>query len=120
MTLLLAHIDAYHHRQTVNFLAHQRVSDRAMLEQALEKMDAISKTNKDVVTEQSAKLVRRLLEIEADAAQGSNYTARTYDGDESDKGDEELRLHIPYLGVIKITRQGPISSLPSAKRDISR
>jgi hypothetical protein len=112
MTLLLAHIDAYHHRQTVNFLAHQRVSDRAMLEQALEKMDAISKVNKDVVTEQSAKLVRRLLEIEADAAQGSNYTARTYDGDESEKGDEELRLHIPYLGVIKIRRQGPISCGP--------
>ncbi|RFU32341.1 hypothetical protein B7463_g3971, partial [Scytalidium lignicola] len=110
MTLLLAHIDVYHHRQTINFLAHQRFSDRAILEQALEKMDVISKVNKDIVTEQSAKLVRRLLEIEADAAQGSNYTARTDDGGE--KGDEELRLHIPYLGVIKITRQGPISREP--------
>jgi hypothetical protein len=110
MTLLLAHINAYHHNQTLNFLAHQRLSDRAMLEQALEKMDVISKGNEDVVTEQSATLIRRLLDIEADAAQGSNYTARADDSNEN--GDEELRLHIPYLGIIKITRQGPISREP--------
>ncbi len=110
MTLLLAHVDAYHHRQSINFLAHQRLGDRAMLEQALEKMDVISKANKDVVTEQSAKLIRRLLEIEADAAQGNSYaTARTDDGGEK---EDELRLHIPYLGVIKIARQGPISREP--------
>ena len=31
---------------------------------------------------------------------------------EGKKEGEELRLHIPYLGVIKIARQGPISREP--------
>lgn len=116
MTLLLAHLDAHHHREATNFLAHQRLSDRAMLDQALERMDVISNVNKDVITEKSAILIRRLLDIEADAAEGSSYTARSVRGDddvqEGKKEGEELRLHIPYLGVIKIARQGPISREP--------
>lgn len=116
MTLLLAHLDAHHHREATNFLAHQRLSDRAMLDQALERMDVISNVNKDVITEKSAILIRRLLDIEADAAEGSSYTARSARGDddvqEGKKEGEELRLHIPYLGVIKIARQGPISREP--------
>ncbi|KAL8727817.1 MAG: hypothetical protein Q9166_005809 [cf. Caloplaca sp. 2 TL-2023] len=114
MTLLLAHLDTHHHhREATNLLAHQRLSDRAMLDQALERMDVISNFNKDVITEKSAILIRRLLDIEADAAEGSSYTARSVGGDDDvhvgKKEGEELRLHIPYLGVIKIARQGPIS-----------
>jgi hypothetical protein len=115
MTLLLAHLDAHHHREATNILAHQRLSDRAILEQALERMDVISNVNKDVITGKSAELIRRLLDIEADAAEGRSYTTRSVVGDGADveegtdkKGDE-LRLHIPYLGVIKIARQDPIS-----------
>ncbi|KAF2799755.1 hypothetical protein K505DRAFT_230355 [Melanomma pulvis-pyrius CBS 109.77] len=113
MTLLLAYLDAQYHREATNFLAHQRLSDRAMLDQVLERMDVISNVNGDAIAEKSAKLVRRLLDIEADAAEGSNYTARSVSGDdgvqEGKEEGEELRLHIPNLGVIKITRQGPIS-----------
>lgn len=114
MTLLLAHLDAHHHREATNFLAHQRLGDRAMLDQALERMDVISNINNDVITEKSAKLIRRLLDIEADEAEGSSYTARSVSGDddmeeEGKKEGEELQLNIPYLGVIKIARQGPIS-----------
>ncbi|KAI0129797.1 C6 zinc finger domain protein [Xylariales sp. AK1849] len=113
MTLLLAHLDAHHHREATNFLAHQRLSDRAMLDQALDRMDVISNVDKDVMTDKSARLIRRLLDIEADAAEGSSYTARSVKGDDDmqegkDEG-EELCLHIPYLGLIKIARQGPIS-----------
>ncbi|PKX97795.1 uncharacterized protein P174DRAFT_364906 [Aspergillus novofumigatus IBT 16806] len=115
MTLLLAHLDAHHHREATNILAHQRLSDRAILEQALERMDVISNANKDVITGKSAKLIRRLLDIEADAADGRSYTTRSVIGDRDDgqegidkKGDE-LRLHIPYLGIIKIALQDPIS-----------
>lgn len=118
MTLLLAHLDAHHHREITNFLAHQRLSDRAMLNQALERMDVISHVNKDEVTEKSAELIRQLLDIEADAAEGSSYTARSVGGDEDgvqegiEKKGDALRLHIPYLGVIKIARQGPIYREP--------
>ncbi|GIJ86401.1 hypothetical protein Asppvi_005289 [Aspergillus pseudoviridinutans] len=115
MTLLLAHLDAHHHREATNILAHQRLSDRAILEQALERMDVISNANKDIITGKSAKLIRRLLDIEADAAEGRSYTTRSViaDADEGQEGTEkksdQLRLYIPYLGVIKIARQDPIS-----------
>ncbi|KAL2168001.1 hypothetical protein VTG60DRAFT_536 [Thermothelomyces hinnuleus] len=116
MTLLLAHLDAHHHRAATNFLAHQRLSDHAMLEQALERMDAINTVNRDVTTAKSAELIRRLLEIENDAAGGSNYTTRS---DQEGGGDdrprregEELHLTIPYFGVVRIARQGPIFRRP--------
>ncbi|GFG27596.1 hypothetical protein IFM61606_07641 [Aspergillus udagawae] len=115
MTLLLAHLDAHHHCEATNILAHQRLSDRAILEQALERMDVISTVNKDVITGKSAALIRRLLAIEADAAEGHIYTSRNVIRDDDhgqegiDEKGEELRLHIPYLGVIKIARQDPIS-----------
>ncbi|KAK4248261.1 hypothetical protein C7999DRAFT_40543 [Corynascus novoguineensis] len=119
MTLLLAHLGANHHQKgEPNTLAHQRLSDRAMLEQALERMIAIKTVNKDVTTEKSAELIRRLLEIEADAAGGSRYTARTaQDGDGGTdqpprEGEGQVLLAIPYFGVVRIARQGPISRRP--------
>ena len=112
MTLLLAHLNAHYHLEATNFLAHQRLSDRAILDQALETMDTICSVDEDVISENSAKLIRRLLDIEADAAEGSSYTTRSVGGDEDvkegKKEGEELRLHIPYLGVIKIARECPI------------
>ncbi|KAF2099282.1 hypothetical protein NA57DRAFT_37775 [Rhizodiscina lignyota] len=116
MTLLLAHLNTHYHREASNFLAHQRLSDRAMLDQVLEIMEVMSNVNEDVISTSSAKLVRRLLAMETDAAEGSNYIARSVRGDDSVQEDnedneegEELRLRIPYLGVVKITRQAPIS-----------
>jgi hypothetical protein len=117
MTLLLAHLDAHHHRQITNVLAHQRLSDRAMLDQALGLMHVMSSTNGDVIARKSAELIQRLLEIEADAADGSSYTTRSVAGhDDSDvpvegmvKKDDELYLQVPYFGVIKISREHPVS-----------
>ncbi|KAI1800296.1 hypothetical protein F4811DRAFT_564885 [Daldinia bambusicola] len=113
ITLLLAHLDAHHRREATNFLAHQRLGDRAMLEEALEKMDAVTKLSKDSVTEKGAGLMRRLLHIEADAANGSSYITRSERAEdnveEGANGSEELRLRIPYVGIIRIGRQGPIS-----------
>lgn len=120
MTLLLAHIDAHHHQVATNFLAHQRLSDRALLDQSLDRMEVISDLNKDAITDKSAKLLRRLLHIEADAAEGSRYSARSIRGHGEDLADgsigkegEEVRLSIPYLGVVKIAREGPVSRVSS-------
>jgi hypothetical protein len=118
MTLSLAHLSTHYHRNATNFLAHQRLSDRALLEQALERMDALRDDDKDFVMEDSGKLIRQLLDIEADAANGSSYTASSVRRNEEDdqdsvgRGGGELRLLIPYLGTIKITRRGPISREP--------
>ena len=117
MTLSLAHLDSHYHRTTTNFLAHQRSSDRAILDQALETMDAISHMNEDKITEKSAIVVRRLLEMEADASDGGDYITSVVGGDvnrtEGEKEGNELRLNIPYLGTIKISRQGFISCEPT-------
>ena len=117
MTLLLAHLDAHYHREAINSLAHQRLSDRALLGQGLEIMDVINNGNKDIINRKSAKLIRRLLDIEADAAEGSSYVAMSVRGDdnmqEDKKDSKELRLHIPYLGFIQIARQGSVSREPT-------
>ncbi|KAH6855967.1 hypothetical protein B0I37DRAFT_366212 [Chaetomium sp. MPI-CAGE-AT-0009] len=123
MTLLLAHFDAHHHREATNMLAHQRLSDRAMLEQVLERMDVTRAINigDDVISGKSAQLIRRLLEIEADAADGNSYNTDSVEGgDESKSEGEALQLSIPYLGVIKISRQGPISRELSVGNAASR
>ncbi|KAI1110473.1 C6 zinc finger domain protein [Nemania sp. NC0429] len=123
ITLLLAHLDTHHHRDEINILAHQRLSDRALLSQALEKMDVVSKTNTDAVTEKSAELLRRLLDIEAEAAGGASFIT-TDDGDATRNGgswhDGSLSLQVPYLGVIKITPQGPISREPRSTTKTSQ
>ncbi len=85
--LLLAHLDSrnprhgYSHGQ--NFLAHQRFSDRAMVEQVPENMDTIAASTMDILTEESRVLLRQLLAIEDDAARGnSTYSAQTVDASE--------------------------------------
>lgn len=124
MTLSLAHLEAHAHPRATNFLAHQRLSDRAALDQALERMEVIRDLKKDVVMEDSAKLIRQLLEIEAEAAKRGGGRSRHDAANTNVRGDEdntqnsaarthgELHLHIPYLGTIKITRQGLISREP--------
>lgn len=47
ITLLLAHLDSHRFSQTSNLLAHQYLSDRAMIEQAQVNMDQISRVNGD-------------------------------------------------------------------------
>ncbi|KAJ6023677.1 hypothetical protein N7540_004474 [Penicillium herquei] len=107
MTILLTHIDA--HREPTNFLAHQRLSDRAMLEQVIDLMDLVSKIDKDAITQKSAELIRHLLDIEWEASQGIIYTRTMVEESQSTqdifKSDNELCLRIPYLGTIKIAKQ---------------
>jgi len=126
MTLLLAHLDVHQRRGAPSFLAHQRLSDRAMLDQALERMDVMSNVNGDATTEQSARLIRQILNIEADAAEGRSYTASSLRDDEESgqegigKNNEQVRLQIPYLGIIKIARQGPIARESPAENSVDR
>ncbi|CAH0051839.1 unnamed protein product [Clonostachys solani] len=121
MTLLLAHIDAHHGSEANHFLAHQRLGDLSMLNQALERMDILSNANNDAVSGKNARLIRRLLAIEADAAEGVDYATSSVNGDDDaddidrqddQTGGEALHLRIPYIGIVRIARQGPISRQP--------
>ena len=116
MTILLTHIDS--HREATNHLAHQRLSDRAMLEQVVDLMDLVSKKDKDAMAQKSAELIRHLLEIESEASQGIIYTRTMVEENQSTdailKNDNELCLRVPYLGTIKISRQ---SSSPGGSHE---
>lgn len=73
MTLVLAHLDSHRQASSYSPLGHQRLGDRAMMEQVLENMELVNKLSMDVLSEKSGDLLRRLLEIEADAAEGKTY-----------------------------------------------
>ncbi|KAI1083469.1 hypothetical protein F5B20DRAFT_568632 [Whalleya microplaca] len=131
LTLLLAHLDSHGRRRhsghdshanssgggsssNLNFLAHQHLGDRAILEQALENMQQVARVNKDALSAKSASLLRRLLAIEADAADGKAYSTqsiRISDAPPQQVRDETnvLRIGIPYFGTIRIAREGAIS-----------
>ncbi|KAL2833057.1 hypothetical protein BDW59DRAFT_169282 [Aspergillus cavernicola] len=81
MTLLLAHLDSHsQHAETENLLAHQYVSDRAMIEQAHENMQLQVETV-DV------------------SVQGS-------ETDDDDDDDAVVTVDIPYFGIVWIASRG--------------
>jgi hypothetical protein len=121
-TLCLAHIDTHRHGQvfagdgddgfSFNSLAHQRPSDRGMMESALESVEHMASASVDEIASKIATIFRYLLIIEADAADGSSYSTSTFaSGEEGLKcggrlsdGGNVLRIYIPSFGTIKIER----------------
>lgn len=118
ITVMLAHIDAHHYSRSRNILAHQRQSDRGLLERALERMDLLSNINKDMIGEKSASVIRRLLAIEAEAARGIDYiTTAIPANDMQDAGEigiGSFHLQIPYLGAIRISCRATLAKSPWA------
>lgn len=118
MTLILAHIDGHRQPFGDNMLSHQRLSDRAMMEEVLESMEDVGRINMDAVSEKSSDLLRRLLAIEAEAV--TRKCRRLHPDDrypcgesrgpaEEQPEDHSLRLCVPYFGVVKIGPEGIIS-----------
>ncbi|KAH8646215.1 hypothetical protein BX600DRAFT_157812 [Xylariales sp. PMI_506] len=132
LTLLLAHLDTTLCRRrrqpgTVcanNLLAHQRLSDRALLEQVLDKLALVCRYNNDEISIKCAQLIGSLLEVEAEAARGKQYNLITTRASEEDGGamaehseperdeDDVLRIPIASFGIIRISRAGSISKVP--------
>jgi hypothetical protein len=112
MTLILAHLYSYPNKETDNLLAHQRLGDRATVEQALESMALRSKLNEDMLAARCATLLQHLLDVEADAAKGQNYSTQKVQYSGSCHEDERtvLVITVPYIGTIRIAREG-ISSM---------
>lgn len=119
MTLLLAHLNSIG-GDSENLLAHQYYSDRAMIEQVQKNMEETNRVSSDVLSERSAALLRQLLSIDVETARRDRQDLRrvsvqavgaetaTIDPDES----VVVSVHIPYFGVIKITREGINKEIP--------
>ncbi|KAL4942084.1 hypothetical protein BDV06DRAFT_235658 [Aspergillus oleicola] len=109
MTLLLAHLDRYRSPQVDDFLAAQALGDRAMIEQAQEHMEELDRLNADPLSARSARLLRRLLEIEARAADGedlhSAQAVRVQNPENEPQPEgthsDDKHVYIPYFGVIQ-------------------
>lgn len=119
MTLLLAHLDS-HRSEAENLLAHQYYSDRAMIEQLQENMEEVNRVSSDALSAKSADLLRRLLAINVEMADGTDGPhggstkkvtiqeggAEMVPRSEHQPEDAVVSVWIPYFGIIKISRNG--------------
>ncbi|KAJ8123750.1 hypothetical protein ONZ43_g372 [Nemania bipapillata] len=134
LTLLLVHLDSHQRRHSHNdtssnsgnldVLAHQHQGDRALLEQALENMDALARINNDTLSAKSAGLVRRLLDIEAGATSGEVSDTQGEGLAEEAQGQAQddahvLRIGIPHFGTIRITCEGVSKMTPPNTAPVS-
>ena len=102
LTLLLAHLES--HRDdfgTMDFLAHQRLSDRAMVEETIDLMLESSCSGNDSVSQHTADILRCLLGIEAEAADGRNPSQFNNSTPES-QHRSSIRLILPHLGKVEV------------------
>ncbi|EFQ33915.1 uncharacterized protein GLRG_09059 [Colletotrichum graminicola M1.001] len=99
-----------------HFLAHQRLSDRGLLEQTLAAMQELVDRDKDEIGARVASLLAYLLPIEEDVASGGKYlvafSPEAPDHDDlgySVKMSEDgttLKIFLPHFRAIKIQRKG--------------
>jgi hypothetical protein len=129
MALLIAHLDA--HRclppstseqlpcnqalMSNNILVHQRPSDRALIEQAHESMEEVSRLDGDSMSIQASSLLQRVMAIEADAASEVTHESNlqappTAQTPQSSSTNGTIRVSIPSFGAIEIDRGGDISN----------
>ena len=118
MTLVMAHLDSHRKRREgeckvgINVLAHQRRADRAMMEGVLVSMEKLTAINNDTLSKRSFDLLRSLLDLEANAADGKMHNnnfdaaaALVKTNPDSAKADgDAVSLAIPYFGTIQIDR----------------
>ncbi|KAH9205036.1 hypothetical protein DL95DRAFT_451425 [Leptodontidium sp. 2 PMI_412] len=107
LTLLLAHMD--NHRNSFgDMLTHQRATDRMLIENAMASMDELNRINNDELSVNTARLARRLLQVEADAAAGGNtYNSSVvegHDGPEIRDREDSFQIKVPYFGTVNLAK----------------
>lgn len=131
LTLLLAHLEGHRladgcegdqPRHFATLMCHQRHTDRAMMEQAQECMEEQSRLSEDELSAQWADLLRRLLVIEAEAADGRWNRAASVSvqmpAQSSEASACAVSVHIPYFGLIRIAREmaNDVPNMPDGAR----
>lgn len=109
LALLVAHITRINHQQfgSASALAHQRLSDRATVEETIDIMLQISEASSDLSLQESATMLRGLSTMEEDAAMKSrgHPTAHMIDSSPS-TSKRAMRTKIPFFGTVYITSSG--------------
>ncbi|KAH6613849.1 hypothetical protein C7974DRAFT_65679 [Boeremia exigua] len=112
--LCVAHIDSRRmgaaSTDTLSELAHSYATDRGMMQQTLRIMQWV---DSDELALNLARMMQSLLDVEADAADGTEYSATAmhshvgateYQSELLDEG-RKLQLRIPYFGTIMLQRE---------------
>lgn len=117
-TFLLAHLDG-HRIGRANVLEHQRPHDLGIVSIAIEYMDQYHRSMDNKQPNAVIELLRKLVEIEADAAEGTAYRVwrdqRRNEDVLHDVGNKQSNLSwsIPYFGMIHILREEPTKHQPT-------
>ncbi|CAG9990284.1 unnamed protein product [Clonostachys byssicola] len=110
LTLLITHLSG-HGRNSTWLPAHQRVGDRNLVEKVVETLEELNRLNHDELSKETAKLTRKLLDLEATAARnGSIYRCSVRDENcnpDSRGTDGPFNLKIPYFGTVRLEPNSP-------------
>ncbi|CAI6331921.1 unnamed protein product [Periconia digitata] len=108
MTLLLAYLNG--NSATAGFdFAQQRAQDLDLISRSLSTLDELTRLNGDELSENTAKLTRKMLQLEDSMGKlGNDVVCNVVDGDNERDGNEAntqdfLYLSIPYFGCIKLS-----------------
>ncbi|KAH0431624.1 hypothetical protein CcaCcLH18_06928 [Colletotrichum camelliae] len=108
---------------TLPFTAHQRLSDRGLLEQTLAIMQGVVDVNGDAIAKRVATLLRYLLAIDEDAMSGGRYSV-VFSPEIRKRGEDfgshaalthsntVLEICLPHLPTIKIQNETPNTPIP--------
>ncbi|KAI0544561.1 hypothetical protein F4679DRAFT_589343 [Xylaria curta] len=113
--------DSFDSVGTSTILAHQRLTNRGLMERAFRYIDKIAQVEDDKITSDIVPVFRRLLAVEEEAYRGVGYSIhlpsdiRQPSGSrEVTVGSETLYLKVPFCGTIKVERIDT-SNTPSAE-----
>jgi hypothetical protein len=115
LLLLVGHIRQHSLSSGFNPWLHQRQGDRAMVKEALARLQEVSWVTEDKITAMSADIVSRLLDIEEEAVRGRVYTTQSIQhgaqamqegGSDLRQGATVLRFCVPYYGKVHIVHEG--------------
>ncbi|KAK9446501.1 uncharacterized protein V1518DRAFT_423675 [Limtongia smithiae] len=111
MTLLLVHMNE-HQPNSGGLLGHQRQGDRALIERTITMLDELNELNNDELSRETAQLARKLLDIEADIAQGGERYSSSISKDGQNEANQDFGqsfyLDIPYFGTVRLDRDVPL------------
>ncbi|KAF7531720.1 hypothetical protein G7054_g8617 [Neopestalotiopsis clavispora] len=125
LTLLLAHSDIYYSSllpegegKRTDYLAHQRLGDRVLLDQAMKQLETVSECNLDTTSIGRLEELRSLIRLKMEATRDNNFIRIAAKPQE--RGSEqpqctastnagEVQFPAPYFGTIRISQGGTIS-----------
>lgn len=107
MALLIAHLEGQR-LESGNLLAHQYITDRALIEQVQEHMAKLHQLNGDPLSAQSASLLGRLLIIDSENSLANEEQIALSDQDD----DIAISPQTPYSTIIRIAHEGIIKPAP--------